>query len=106
MRLEPHSRPAAPFEPTELYAAAYAVDGDARRALILAGSLASVPRPGEGRTAFLFDTLSTLAAADLTAARVAGQRVADLQLYVRQHHAERDDAALGRMLVTKGSTPW
>ncbi len=34
------------------------------------------------------------------------QRVADLQLYVRQHHAERDDAALGRMLVAQGSAPW
>ncbi|TFD52737.1 acyl-CoA dehydrogenase [Cryobacterium frigoriphilum] len=42
------------------------------------------------------------------------QRVADLQLYVRQHHAERDDAALGRLLLaTRGhsaegdaGTPW
>ncbi|MBG6213439.1 MAG: acyl-CoA dehydrogenase [Cryobacterium sp.] len=34
------------------------------------------------------------------------QRVADLQLYVRQHHAERDDAALGRMLAMRGSAPW
>lgn len=46
------------------------------------------------------------------------QRVADLQLYVRQHHAERDDAALGRMLTATlapgepgapeadGSAPW
>lgn len=30
------------------------------------------------------------------------QRVADLQLYVRQHHAERDDAALGRQLLAAG----
>ena len=28
------------------------------------------------------------------------QRVADLQLYVRQHHAERDDAALGSRLLS------
>lgn len=34
------------------------------------------------------------------------QRVADLQLYVRQHHAERDDAALGRRLVGAGVLPW
>ncbi|TFD41212.1 acyl-CoA dehydrogenase [Cryobacterium sp. TMT1-2-1] len=34
------------------------------------------------------------------------QRVADLQLYVRQHHAERDDAALGRMLLTNAPAPW
>ncbi|MBG6059614.1 hypothetical protein RCH16_002676 [Cryobacterium sp. MP_M5] len=33
-------------------------------------------------------------------------RVADLQLYVRQHHAERDDAALGRRLRGAGVSPW
>lgn len=32
------------------------------------------------------------------------KRVADLQLYVRQHHAERDDAALGRKLVAEAAT--
>ena len=34
------------------------------------------------------------------------RRVADLALYVRQHHAERDDAALGRDLVGRGTLPW
>ena len=34
------------------------------------------------------------------------QRVADLQLYVRQHHAERDDAALGRRLIGTGVLRW
>ncbi|MGO4689879.1 acyl-CoA dehydrogenase [Glaciibacter sp. 2TAF33] len=34
------------------------------------------------------------------------RRVSDLQLYVRQHHAERDDAALGRMLSAAGVMPW
>ncbi|MEP7762337.1 acyl-CoA dehydrogenase family protein [Sanguibacter sp. 25GB23B1] len=34
------------------------------------------------------------------------RRVADLALYVRQHHAERDDAALGRDLVAHGTLPW
>lgn len=35
------------------------------------------------------------------------KRVADLALYVRQHHAERDDAALGRaVLASGGSTAW
>ncbi|MCY7289624.1 MAG: acyl-CoA dehydrogenase, partial [Cryobacterium sp.] len=38
-------------------------------------------------------------------ARHAG-RVADLQLYARQHHAERDDAALGRRLREAGVSPW
>lgn len=33
------------------------------------------------------------------------KRVADLQLYVRQHHAERDEAALGE-LVASEPAPW
>lgn len=33
------------------------------------------------------------------------RRVADLRLYVRQHHAERDSAALGSELVAKSSDP-
>ncbi|MGB2556506.1 acyl-CoA dehydrogenase [Cellulosimicrobium cellulans] len=34
------------------------------------------------------------------------RRVADLGLYVRQHHAERDDASLGRALLAHGTTAW
>jgi hypothetical protein len=34
------------------------------------------------------------------------KRVADLQLYIRQHHAERDDASLGEALVRTGRSPW
>ena len=34
------------------------------------------------------------------------KRVADLQLYVRQHHAERDLASLGASLVGEGHRPW
>ncbi len=34
------------------------------------------------------------------------RRVADLTVYVRQHHAERDSAALGRALLAGGSAPW
>jgi hypothetical protein len=34
------------------------------------------------------------------------RRVADLQLYVRQHHAERDDAALGAAILDRGGEPW
>jgi alkylation response protein AidB-like acyl-CoA dehydrogenase len=71
MRREPQIRPvelSAGFG--DLRAVALAVNGDAQRALELAGSLASIPRPGEGKTAVLFDTLCTVAAADLTAARV------------------------------------
>jgi hypothetical protein len=36
------------------------------------------------------------------------QRVADLQLYIRQHHAERDEARLGALLLdsARGIAPW
>lgn len=34
------------------------------------------------------------------------KRVADLQLYVRQHHAERDDASLGERLTSEADPPW
>ena len=34
------------------------------------------------------------------------RRVADLELYVRQHHAERDDAALGSALSAGGGWSW
>jgi alkylation response protein AidB-like acyl-CoA dehydrogenase len=34
------------------------------------------------------------------------KRVADLQLYLRQHHAERDDASLGEALLAIGGAPW
>jgi alkylation response protein AidB-like acyl-CoA dehydrogenase len=54
-----------------LAAAAWAVDGDAGRALDFAvGAAAELPQPGTGRTLELFDALATVAAADLTAARV------------------------------------
>ncbi|MET3803780.1 alkylation response protein AidB-like acyl-CoA dehydrogenase [Nakamurella sp. UYEF19] len=36
---------------------------------------------------------------------VHARRVADLQIYVRQHHAERDEAALGRQILA-GDLPW
>jgi hypothetical protein len=35
-----------------------------------------------------------------------GKRVADLQLYIRQHHAEKDDASLGSALAAKQAVPW
>jgi len=34
------------------------------------------------------------------------KRVADLQLYVRQHHAEKDLASLGSTLMESGEAPW
>jgi alkylation response protein AidB-like acyl-CoA dehydrogenase len=34
------------------------------------------------------------------------KRVADLELYIRQHHAEKDDASLGTSLAATGTSPW
>jgi hypothetical protein len=34
------------------------------------------------------------------------RRVADLQVFLRQHHAERDVARLGRLLLDGGRPPW
>ncbi len=48
----------------------------------------------------------TLGPAPLALDEVHARRVADLTLYVRQHHAERDDAALGAALVKKAVRPW
>lgn len=46
-----------------------------------------------------------LGPAPLTQDEVHARRVADLSIYVRQHHAERDDAALGRSILA-GDRPW
>ncbi|TFD85480.1 acyl-CoA dehydrogenase [Cryobacterium lactosi] len=51
--------------------AAWAVDGNAERAIRFAvAEAAGLPQPGSGHTVTLFDALATVAAADLTAARV------------------------------------
>lgn len=34
------------------------------------------------------------------------RRTADLRIYLRQHHAERDSAALGRAVLQGGDAPW
>jgi hypothetical protein len=34
------------------------------------------------------------------------RRVADLQIYLRQHHAERDTARLGGLLLESEDPPW
>lgn len=48
----------------------------------------------------------TLGPAALALDEEHARRVADLTLYVRQHHAERDDLALGSQLVKGGARPW
>ncbi len=79
----------------DLAAAAAAVNGDVRRALTLASSLESVPRPGEGRTKQLFDTLSALAAADLTAARVAEAHLDALAILSQARYRARPEQTWG-----------
>jgi hypothetical protein len=48
----------------------------------------------------------TLGPAALALEETHARRVADLTLYLRQHHAERDDLALGTALVKDGTRPW
>ncbi|WP_411701385.1 acyl-CoA dehydrogenase [Conyzicola sp.] len=47
-----------------------------------------------------------LGPAPLALDAVHAKRVADLRLYVRQHHAERDQHALGSSLLRLGVAPW
>lgn len=42
----------------------------------------------------------------LTGDEVHARRVADLQVYIRQEHAERDQAALGRIIDAQERPPW
>lgn len=49
--------------------------------------------------------LRALGPAPLALDAAFAKRVADLQLYVRQHHAERDEASLGSALAA-GGAPW
>jgi hypothetical protein len=34
------------------------------------------------------------------------RRAADLSVYIRQHHASRDDAAIGAMVMEQGESEW
>lgn len=47
-----------------------------------------------------------LGPAPLATEEAHARRVADLTVYVRQHHADRDDAATGRLLVASGGGWW
>lgn len=59
----------------------------------------------EGAEEVLRRSAHALGPAPLALEERQARRVADLQMYVRQHHAERDLAALGRALRTQ-ETPW
>jgi hypothetical protein len=50
----------------------------------------------------LLHTAHALGPAPLTHDAVHAKRVADLEVYVRQHHAERDEASLGRTVIDTG----
>ena len=89
--------------------------GDARRALLEAAALDGDPRVLAKRTrgtvARAVEEVIARAGHALGPAPLAldaqhAKRVADLQLYVRQHHAEKDDASLAQALVNAGSLPW
>ena len=101
--------------------------GDARRALaeaaalVTAGSLtgadgATLARRVRGTVARACETTIERAGHALGPAPLAldaehAKRVVDLQLYIRQYHAERDEAGLGESLLAQGSTgerrmPW
>ncbi|MBK4348966.1 acyl-CoA dehydrogenase family protein [Lacisediminihabitans sp. G11-30] len=47
-----------------------------------------------------------LGPAPLALDKAHSKRVADLELYVRQHHAEKDQAALGETLLRSDAPPW
>lgn len=51
-------------------------------------------------------TAHALGPAPLALDTAHAKRVADLQVYVRQHHAERDEASLGASLATADGVPW
>ena len=89
--------------------------GDARRALLEATSLEGDPRLLAKRTRgtvaraveeVLARAAHALGPAPLALDATHAKRVADLQLYVRQHHAEKDDASLAEALINGGSLPW
>lgn len=90
---------------------------DSRRALAEAADLVDDGAPGRVLAKRVRATVAAaceevvdraghaLGPAPLATDPVHAKRVADLQLYVRQHHAERDQESLGRALA-EGPSPW
>jgi len=108
-------------------ASARAVLADAARAVDLSGAATDGgrrPEAGPGRDAgrvlakraraavagacegVLHSAGHALGPGPLTQEDDHAKRVADLQVYVRQHHAERDDVSLGRALLARPGAPW
>lgn len=92
---------------TTLVEASRVVDGTAD-AEVAPGVLARRVRGAVARTVeeTVHRCSHALGPGPMTADEAYARRLADLQLYVRQHHAERDDASLGRDLVAGGTAPW
>ncbi len=63
----------------------------------------TVARTGE---AVLVHAARALGPAPLALDAEHAKRVADLGIYLRQFHAERDDASLARKLLASGGAPW
>ena len=95
--------------------------GSARRALAEAAQLVDVAPEEETGSILAKRTRSTVASACESVILHSGhamgpaplplderhaKRVADLELYVRQHHAERDLASLGSALARSATPPW
>ncbi|RFA09181.1 hypothetical protein B7R54_08050 [Subtercola boreus] len=96
--------------------------GDARRALAEAARLIdSGQATGEQGRVLAKRVRATVARASEDVLRQVGhalgpaplalddehaKRVADLELYLRQHHAEKDEASLGRQLTEGADLPW
>jgi hypothetical protein len=64
---------------------------------------ATVARSSEG---VLRHVAHALGPAPLAQNEQHAKRVADLELYLRQHHAEQDDASLGAHLLKRTERPW
>lgn len=88
--------------------AAGIVDGQLALPRADASILAKRVRATVARTCeeILWRSGHALGPAPLALDRVHAKRVADLQLYIRQHHAERDQASLGSALLVRGRAPW
>jgi hypothetical protein len=87
-----------------LAAAAGDVDAGAGHPGVLAQRVRSTASAAAERVASLVG--HALGPAPLALDEEHARRVADLQLYVRQDHAERDLARLGAKLLERGETPW
>ncbi len=89
-----------------LAASAAQIDGgraDSSAGVVLAGRVRAVVAAAAEEV--LARVAHSLGPAPLVRDEVHAARVADLQIYLRQHHAERDEAALGRGLLA-GEPPW